>query len=64
MRSKSRGAALIINNKSFHFDKPRKGAQVDQENLEELFRQMGGYDVTIRENRTAGVNIFFLYIIA
>ncbi|GJQ75905.1 cysteine-type endopeptidase [Trypoxylus dichotomus] len=53
MRSKSRGAVLIINNKIFQHDRPRRGAQVDQENLEELFKQMGGYDVIVKENRTA-----------
>ncbi|KAI4461926.1 caspase [Holotrichia oblita] len=53
MRSRSRGAVLIINNKTFLADPPRKGAQIDQENLEELFEQMGGYNVTIKENRTA-----------
>lgn len=56
MRSKLRGAVLIINNKVFSADTLRNGAQVDQENLVELFRQMGGYDVTLRENLTAVVS--------
>ncbi|KAI4461942.1 caspase [Holotrichia oblita] len=58
MRSRSRGAVLIINNKTFLADPPRKGAQIDQENLEELFEQMGGYNVTIKEiaQRCAYVN--------
>lgn len=47
MRSKNRGAVLIINNKNFNY-RPRNGAQVDEDNLQELFRQMGGYDVTLR----------------
>lgn len=59
MRSRSRGAVLIINNKTFAVDRPRKGAQIDQENLEELFRQMGGYNVTIKENCTSQVRTYF-----
>lgn len=39
--SKKRGKALIINNIMFKDDLYRKGAQIDEETAEELFKQMG-----------------------
>lgn len=44
-RSKMRGKVLIINNHNFTHERhtPRKGAQVDEDNLTKLFTQMGGW---------------------
>lgn len=40
-RSKNRGIALIINNIIFERDEERRGADLDGQNLQELFRQIG-----------------------
>ncbi|KAJ8917870.1 hypothetical protein NQ315_010783 [Exocentrus adspersus] len=55
-RSKNRGRVLIINNYKFENDRRhpyRSGAEVDSENLRELFRQLGGWEVHHHENLTS-----------
>ncbi|CAG9819270.1 unnamed protein product [Phaedon cochleariae] len=53
-RSINRGRAVIINNYRFSQNHPyRNGAEVDSQNLEELFYQMGGWDFVKHENKTA-----------
>jgi len=51
MESKPRGLALIINNDHFDNDvlSTRTGSQVDSNNLDELFLQLG-FEVTLRRN--------------
>ncbi|XP_060535295.1 caspase-3-like [Cylas formicarius] len=53
-RSKNRGRVLIINNYEFLETKHkyRKGAIVDEENIEKLFNQMGGYVIEKHSNKT------------
>jgi len=51
-RSKNRGRLLLINNIEFAKEKlRRKGAELDEENVAELFRQMG-FDVVKYRNLT------------
>ncbi|KAJ8946902.1 hypothetical protein NQ318_008258 [Aromia moschata] len=53
-RSKKRGRLLIINNYDYKVDsKYRNGAIVDNENLHELFKQMGGWEIHHHNNKTA-----------
>lgn len=62
-RSKKRGRVLIINNFDYS-DKTRhpyrNGAQVDTNNLHELFNQMGGWEINHEDNLTVEVSIFLL----
>lgn len=57
--SKKRGRFLIINNYEFSRVKGeyRNGAEVDNTNLVNLFKQMGGWDIIKEENKTAAVSI-------
>ncbi|CAH1966176.1 unnamed protein product [Acanthoscelides obtectus] len=53
-RAKTRGRALIINNYDFGAKMEyRNGATVDNNNLKSLFKQMGGWDIQMYENKTA-----------
>lgn len=54
-RSKKRGRVLIINNYDFAGTSHtfRTGANVDQQNLEDLFTQMGGWVIEHHKNKTA-----------
>lgn len=58
--SKKRGRCLILNN--YNFSKRaggyRNGADVDNINLYTLFKQMGGWDIIMEENKTALVSVF------
>ncbi|XP_018577367.1 caspase-2-like isoform X2 [Anoplophora glabripennis] len=54
-RSKKRGKVLIINNFDYADKKEhpyRNGAQVDNANLQELFNQMGGWEINLINNAT------------
>lgn len=59
-RSKKRGRFLIINNYKFSTNAGgyRKGAEIDNNNLTTLFKQMGGWEIIKEENKTATVSIF------
>lgn len=64
-RSKKRGRLLIINNFDFISQKHsyRNGADVDNANIVALFKQMGGWDIQVKNNITAAVSINKLIII-
>lgn len=59
--SKKRGRFLIINNYKFSSNGEtngyRNGAEVDNANLINLFKQMGGWDIVEKMNKTAAVSI-------
>lgn len=56
--SKKRGRFLLINNYNFSIAKKyRNGAEVDNANLINLFKQMGGWDIVEKTNRTAAVSL-------
>ncbi|XP_022917955.1 caspase-6-like isoform X2 [Onthophagus taurus] len=52
MRNQFRGAVLIINNTNFSNKKERRGAEIDQQKLVQLFTQMGGYNLVELKNLT------------
>lgn len=60
-RSKKRGRVLILNNYEFADADPkhrfRNGADKDNENLVNLFRQMGGWEIEHHNNLPAEVSI-------
>lgn len=56
-RTKNRGKVLIINNIEFSKSKKRHGAEVDEEHLKNLFRDMGNWKVKLEKNLTAAVRI-------
>lgn len=59
-RSKKRGKVLIFNNYDY-VDKEahpyRNGAQVDSTNLDEMFNQMGGWEIHKHDNTTTEASI-------
>lgn len=62
-RSKKRGRVLIINNYEFEENikvqnRFRNGATADNENLLNLFRQMGGWDIEHHNNQQGEVSMW------
>lgn len=66
--SKKRGRFLIINNYKFRKyeggkekNEYRNGADVDNANLVNLFKQMGGWDIITEENKSAAVSNLLVF---